>query len=581
MVKKFYSTKINIRFLIAAALLAVVLLLFLWNAIRNTNTAIRSTEALYQNRFKQLKHLMNSSVYAYEMSYSITLSQHNDIRYNTQRLLKETNKISNSIDAITEEFAAIEKLIHSQGAEKYLFFETFRHNLSLIKKNVQQFDDAIEENDNKKAAEVFLNQFLLNFNNLTNAIDRLTKITNAEIETDYERIIEMQQQAKNEAIVYYFLSVFIILSLGFLLSRGLVKRLSEIKNSMSSIVLGNLGSNIGKIEGNDEIAQIQKQLKVLVKNLNRSATFAYKIAENNLDEQFTPLSENDMLGNSLIAMRQNLKRAIVETEQRKAREEKQNWINTGIARFGDILRQRQEDIEELGYRIIQNLVNYLGVQQGGLFIYNDDKKDNSYLDLIAAYAYNRRKYLDNKILIGEGLVGTCAEELKASYISEIPEDYMYIDSGFGKTPPRYLLLVPLVLDEQLFGVIELASLNEIPKYRIEFTGKIAETIAATLNNVKISKQTEKLLIESKQKTEAMSSQEEEMRQNLEELTATQEELQRKNDENEKMVADMRKNETQLLKELNQSNKKEKELQERIKLLNDELKSIKNLKNSNI
>lgn len=150
-----------------------------------------------------------------------------------------------------------------------------------------------------------------------------------------------------------------------------------------------------------------------------------------------------------------------------------------------------------------------------------------FLELLASFAFNRKKYLKKQIQLGEGLVGACAVEKETIHLTEIPQDYVKITSGLGGSNPTSLLLVPLLIESDMLGVIEIASFNNFEKHEIEFVEKVAESIASTLKSVRINIRTSQLLEQSQQQSEEMAAQEEEMRQNMEELQATQEESARR------------------------------------------------------
>ena len=109
----------------------------------------------------------------------------------------------------------------------------------------------------------------------------------------------------------------------------------------------------------------------------------------------------------------------------------------------------------------------------------------------------------------------------------MPESYIRITSGLGDASPRSLLLVPLKVDTQVYGIIELASFNEYLPHEIAFVEKLGESIASTLASVRAAQKNMQLIQQFQQQTEEMRAQEEEMRQNMEELQATQEEIARK------------------------------------------------------
>ena len=239
------------------------------------------------------------------------------------------------------------------------------------------------------------------------------------------------------------------------------------------------------------------------------------------------LKEDDELEESLKTLRRNL----IETEER---EKKQNWTTGGLAKFIEVLRSDTNSLSELGDRIISNIVQYIGANQGAIFI-KEEENEETVLKLISAYAYEKKKFIDKSIKPGVGLVGTAFSEKSTMNLNEVPSDYIEISSGLGKAKPKAILIVPLLINEEVYGVIELASFKEFKDFEIEFVEKLAENIASTISGIKITEITKKLLEESQLQTEEMRAQEEEMRQNMEELTATQEEMERKEKEYQALI----------------------------------------------
>ena len=227
-----------------------------------------------------------------------------------------------------------------------------------------------------------------------------------------------------------------------------------------------------------------------------------------------------------------------EELKRKEEERKRSWDNEGVAKFADILRSNNDNINRLADEIVKNLVKYMGTNQAVMFLLNENDPNDAFFELFSAYAWDRRKYLNKRIDVSEGLVGACAMEKETIQLTEIPEDYIEITSGLGKANPKYIVLVPLKHEGIVQGVIEMASFTIFEEFEVEFLERIADSIASTIQSVKINVTTKQLLEQSQQQAEEMLAQEEEMRQNMEELQATQEEMERKGHEQQQLQAAM-------------------------------------------
>lgn len=257
--------------------------------------------------------------------------------------------------------------------------------------------------------------------------------------------------------------------------------------------------------------------------------FAEKLALGELSTSYEPKKDNK-LGTILVNLRDNLLNNRKDDEQRKKEDEQRNWIAEGLAKFGDILRQNNDNIELLSYELISNLCRYIEAVQGGFFIINDEIEEDKYFELVAHFAYDRKKYNKKRLELSEGLIGRSAFEKNTIYIDEVPDNYVDITSGLGEANPKTLLIVPLKVNEKVYGVIEMASFEYFDPYKIDFVEKVAENIATTYSTVKINLRTAELLNESRAAAERLTQQEEEMRQNMEELQATQEEAAKQADE---------------------------------------------------
>jgi len=256
--------------------------------------------------------------------------------------------------------------------------------------------------------------------------------------------------------------------------------------------------------------------------------FVEKLREGDIEAEYIP-DETDALGKAVINLRDNLKKSKDDEIERRKEDEQRSWSAEGMAKFGEILRLNNDNIEELSFQIIRNLVNYVGANQGAFYLLEDDDITDIHYRMTACYAYERRKYADKIVPWREGLVGACGLEKETILLKKVPDSYLNVTSGLGKANPKCLILVPLKVNESVHGILEIASFNLFEKYQVEFLEKVAESIATTVSTVKINLRTAKLLKESREQAEELALKEEQMRQNMEELQATQEEATRQSE----------------------------------------------------
>lgn len=359
-------------------------------------------------------------------------------------------------------------------------------------------------------------------NRLLAEIEELTEIISKKTEDANMEMAESFGWFQSFVVYSVIVIAIIVLIVSLITTRSIVVPVYKLKEFLLSMTKGILPKD-KLVTNNDEIGDMGDALNGFIESLRRTSEFAVEIGNGNYNADYEALGEDDMLGNALLEMRKNLQLSDEANKKRQHEDEIRNWTTKGIADFGDILRHNSENMDVLSSNVMRHLVDYLGVNQGAIYILNEQDPENPFFEMKSAVAYNREKYLKTNFGVTEGLVGRCAFEKLPVYLKEIPEEYIKLTSGLGGAEPNYLLLVPLVINEKVMGVVEVASFNEIPQYQIDFMQTLGENIASTISNVRISEQTNKLLNESKMRGEELSSQEEELRQNMEELQATQEE----------------------------------------------------------
>ena len=282
----------------------------------------------------------------------------------------------------------------------------------------------------------------------------------------------------------------------------------------------------------------------LIENLGRASHFIKRISEGDYTVKWEGLNEENRSANqenlagALVQMREQMKAVKQEDQQRL-------WSTEGLSKVAEITRKHQEDIQQLADTLLSYLVSYTGANQGSLFFLQEEVGEEPRLVLSACYAYDKKKYADKTVKLGQGLVGQTFLEKKTLHLVQVPDQYVSITSGLGEATPTTLLLVPLIFNEQVMGILEMAAFDKFASHQIVFLESVGEVIASAVATVRINSRTKVLLEQSQEGTEALRAQEEEMRQNMEELQATQEEMERKAQEYEAVIEEQQKKIRQL------------------------------------
>ncbi len=227
---------------------------------------------------------------------------------------------------------------------------------------------------------------------------------------------------------------------------------------------------------------------------------------------------------------EKIRQSSEESERRKMEEEKKAWIADGISRISDILRRNSGDLHRMTQEVLSYLIKYLKACQGGIFVINDENPADVFLEQTASYAYGRNKYPDRRISVTEGLIGACIQEKQTLSFSEIPDGYVYVTSGLGDATPDHLIIVPLLYNETVFGVIEMAMFRPFEQHEYILLESAAESTAAAIEMLKTTLRTARLLEETQKQARILSEQDVKMREQMEELRSMQEEAARQSEQ---------------------------------------------------
>lgn len=481
-----------------------------------------------------------SLVYTEKLKDLIEQTQSLVLRWTLQAdSLPAAKKVSNEIDACHGiQLDSLEKQISNfvshdlwGDSERDLYYLTIQ-NIDTLFNMHQDFMDNYSKAkaENNQADEIALRNELLEGRiavAFKSVFFQATKLSNSFYNLSSQNLEHIEaniEDATKSLRISILIFIIVLAFIGFNMSRSMISSISSIKSIINKISRGVL-PEVSSAGRNDEIGDMIASLQVLITNLKETSQFAIKIGEGDFTSEFKPKSKHDVLANSLLVMRDNLIKAEKDAEQRKNENAQRNWASQGLAEFNELLRNVGDDMQILSNKVIEKLVRYLDANMGGIYIVDDSDKDDIHLDLTAFYAYDRLKYAKQRIEIGENLIGQCFRENETVYLTDLPKGYAHISSGLGEADPTCLVIVPLKVNAETFGIVELASFRVIEKYQVEFIEKIGETIAATIANVKINMNTAKLLEESSEKSERLAQQEAEVHKNIENLKAQIENLQ--------------------------------------------------------
>ncbi|MGF7050292.1 HAMP domain-containing protein/signal transduction histidine kinase/CheY-like chemotaxis protein [Paenibacillus sp. DS2015] len=215
------------------------------------------------------------------------------------------------------------------------------------------------------------------------------------------------------------------------------------------------------------------------------------------------------------ALKDNVNEMIRNLKETTRINTNQDWLKTNLAKFSRLL-QGQRDLYAVCRMILSELAPLVSMQHGVIYI-NEAVNGEPVLSLFASYAYQQRKQLSNEFRAGEGLVGQCLIEKQRILLTNVPSDYVVISSGLGEAKPLNIIMLPILFEDQVLAVLELASFRAFGDIDIAFLDQLMESIGVVLNTMQANQRTEELLMQSQSLTEKLQKQQLELQNTNEEL----------------------------------------------------------------
>jgi HAMP domain-containing protein/CheY-like chemotaxis protein/signal transduction histidine kinase len=228
-------------------------------------------------------------------------------------------------------------------------------------------------------------------------------------------------------------------------------------------------------------------------------------------------------------LKDNINTMINNLRATTERNTEQDWLKTNLARFTGML-QGQRDLTTVGRMLLSELAPLVNAQQG--LIYQMDSEESGTMALLSAYANTPEGHLE-RVKLGEGLVGQCAAEKRRMVITDLPERTVPIRSGLFEAVPRNVVVLPVLFEDQVKAVIELATLATFTASHLSFLEQLTSSIGIVLNSIEATMQTEALLKQSQQLATELQSQQKELQQTNEQLAQKAQQLAEQNAEVER------------------------------------------------
>ncbi|HEX9000210.1 MAG TPA: response regulator, partial [Blastocatellia bacterium] len=293
----------------------------------------------------------------------------------------------------------------------------------------------------------------------------------------------------------------------------------------------------------DNVNQLAENLTTQVRAIAEVST---AVTQGDLTRSITVEAQGEVA-----ALKDNINEMIRNLKDTTQKNKEQDWLKTNLARFSSML-QGQRDMTTVANMILSELAPLVDAQQGVFYVNQLNEEGEQVMKLLGGYAFTRRKNLANEFRPGEGLVGQCVLEKKRILLTNVPDDYIIVSSGLGQAEPLNIVVLPVLFEEEVKAVIELASFNRFSETHTGFLDQLTESIGIVINTIEANTRTERLLMQSQSLAGELQSQ--------------QDELKKTNERLEQQAFTLRESEDRLRTQQEELRQTNEELQEKAELL---------------
>ena len=324
----------------------------------------------------------------------------------------------------------------------------------------------------------------------------------------------------------------------------------------------------GKLGGQAKVPGAQGTWRDLTDNVNQladnltnqiraMAEVATAITEGDLTRSITVEAQGEVA-----QLKERVNQMIANLRDTTQKNREQDWLKTNLAKFSGMM-QGQKSLDSVSRMIMSELTPLVQASHGAFFVMDETDKT---LRLLATYAYKERKHVANRFRLGEGIVGQSALEKKSILLSKVPSDYVQVTSGLGEAPPMNIVVIPILFEDEVRAVVELASFERFSDIHKIFLDQLSESIGIVLNTIGANARTEELLKQSQSLAHELQEQSRELQQQ-------QDQLKRSNQELEQQAQTLRASEEMLREQQEELQQVNEELEEKASLLVEQNKAV--------
>ncbi|MFD3656460.1 HAMP domain-containing protein, partial [Streptomyces sp. NPDC058620] len=354
-------------------------------------------------------------------------------------------------------------------------------------------------------------------NNLTGQVRNIALVTTAVANGDLSKKIDVDAQGE-------------ILELKTTINT-MVGQLSSFAAEVTRVAR-EVGSD-GRLGGQAEVEGVSGTWKRLTENVNELAgnltrqvraiaEVASAVAEGDLTRSITVDASGEVA-----ELKDNINSMVGSLRETTRANQEQDWLKSNLARISGLM-QGHRDLDVVGELVMDELTPLVCAQYGGFYL-AEEAAEGTELRLVGSYGRPQGSVGHLRFKLGESLVGQAARSRRTIAAEGVPGDYVSISSGLGRTTPGSLIVLPIVVDDQVLGVIELASFTAFTPVHRDFLEQLMEMVGVNVNTIVANARTDELLGESQRLAGELQSR-------SEELQVQQEELQRSNAQLEEKAA---------------------------------------------